>query len=991
MKKFPSLVLALVMTMSLVTVSAGAKDFTDDSSINYKEAVDVISAIGIVDGYADGSFGPDGALTRGAAAKIICNLILGPTTASLLSASTAPFKDVPTTNVFAGYITYCAQQGIINGYGDGTFRPSGTLTGNAFMKMLLGSLGYDSSIEGYTGSNWTVNVIKQAAGIGLDDGNDEFVGSKAVTRQEAALYACNMLKAVMVEYDAKTTVNVNGATVTIAGDKASPVRWQTGVNNDGNIGAADGFIQFAEQYFDRLTLRGTTDDFGRPSNEWTWKGVKVGTYPKNAVATYTADTTLGTIYADLGMTSKDEEAEIYVDGVQADELAEVSRNNDLKVSKVVFNKDAAANDPDRTCQVGNGTLIEAYRDDSTNDVTIVCINTYVAEVNKVVAASGNKPAYITLTELVAEKGNGYKSPLKSNDEFETTDFASDDVVLFTYADGEIQSVKAAESTEGELTRREVTKNVTLGENLYSFSNKYSVENTESSLNVGSSYEAYLDEYGYVIYMKETEYNIQDYAFLRGLDSSSSAFGTDKAALWTYEGKGATVNLVKDYRNDSTDPLNGYADGSPEALIGNSTSRIVLAREASSGNYRLKALKTISFQSNDNTSVFEMKNGVARIKLGTGDSDGNTYVYADNRTQVVIGTYNKTNGTNETPVYGGVTAPTITWHAYTGTDSMPTIERLASPEGGNTGNGGVKVSYYARSNGVATIMFIVVDQDEYKVTGGNNDVVFFSPESASKYVWDANNDYYTFSGVVNGEIVTDLKVEESLTNTILTYNKNTTYTGAKDPGAFDLAFTNVSYEDGVITDWDDITDDTYDGSFVATGVNKLSNGNLQLGYSAGNYGSAGTYVVSSNVKVFFIDDNGVITEGSMSGVRRSDEDIATVVLRDGQITYLFVQQYWDDENSNTPPVTPSPLTVALNGSLSNGTAMSFDLTGGSANSKYEITVTQVNASTGVSFEIFNTTITRNASATQTITGPSATTGFMYVVYVNGSIALTTPVC
>ena len=33
MKKFLSLVLALVMTMSLVTVSAGAKDFADDSKI----------------------------------------------------------------------------------------------------------------------------------------------------------------------------------------------------------------------------------------------------------------------------------------------------------------------------------------------------------------------------------------------------------------------------------------------------------------------------------------------------------------------------------------------------------------------------------------------------------------------------------------------------------------------------------------------------------------------------------------------------------------------------------------------------------------------------------------------------------------------------------------------------------------------------------------------------------------------------------------------
>ena len=95
MKKFLSLVLALVMTMSLVTVSAGAKDFTDDSEITYKEAVDVISALGVVDGYSDGDFRPDDVLTRGAAAKIICNLILGPTTASALAASTAPFKDVP--------------------------------------------------------------------------------------------------------------------------------------------------------------------------------------------------------------------------------------------------------------------------------------------------------------------------------------------------------------------------------------------------------------------------------------------------------------------------------------------------------------------------------------------------------------------------------------------------------------------------------------------------------------------------------------------------------------------------------------------------------------------------------------------------------------------------------------------------------------------------------------------------------------------------------
>ena len=65
MKKFLSLVLALVMTMSLVTVSAGAKDFTDDSSITYKEAVDVMSAAKVIDGYAEGDFRPTNTLTPG--------------------------------------------------------------------------------------------------------------------------------------------------------------------------------------------------------------------------------------------------------------------------------------------------------------------------------------------------------------------------------------------------------------------------------------------------------------------------------------------------------------------------------------------------------------------------------------------------------------------------------------------------------------------------------------------------------------------------------------------------------------------------------------------------------------------------------------------------------------------------------------------------------------------------------------------------------------
>ncbi len=107
MKKFLSLVLALAMTLSLVTISAGAKDFADSDELSgerYEEAVNVMSEMGIIDGYASGDFQPQGTLTRGAAAKIIACMMLGKTTAEALGTQAAPFKDVPAGSTFAGYI-----------------------------------------------------------------------------------------------------------------------------------------------------------------------------------------------------------------------------------------------------------------------------------------------------------------------------------------------------------------------------------------------------------------------------------------------------------------------------------------------------------------------------------------------------------------------------------------------------------------------------------------------------------------------------------------------------------------------------------------------------------------------------------------------------------------------------------------------------------------------------------------------------------------------
>ena len=299
MKKFLSLVLALVMTMSLVTVSAGAKDYADADDIKYVEAVDVLSALGVLEGDENG-FRPNDTLKRSEAAKIIAALNLTPKTAAGLSADTAPFADVAKSHWAAGYIAEGVDSGIIAGVGDNKFAPDAELTGYAFLKMLLVSLGYDAAVESFTGANWSVNVAKLADELELTDGNDDFVGSKAVTREEAALYALNTLKAETVTYDGK------GSNITIG---------------DVVINTAAGEIKYGDTFMkknynkklDCYTVIGeedekeaVTDEFGRPSIYWEYDGEPIGYYADAAdyVLVAKKDTTMKKLIEDNKLEKK---------------------------------------------------------------------------------------------------------------------------------------------------------------------------------------------------------------------------------------------------------------------------------------------------------------------------------------------------------------------------------------------------------------------------------------------------------------------------------------------------------------------------------------------------------------------------------------------------------------------------------------------------------------------------------------------------------------
>ena len=208
LKKILALVLALVLSLSLVTIASGA-DFNDADEIELTEAVDVMTTIGVLEGHNTGDFAPQGTLTREQAAKIITYMLLGEN-AERLSVSSTSFSDVAADRWSAADIEYCTTLGIIAGNGDGTFGPTKALTGYAFAKMLLTALGYKADAENLTGTGWTVNVSRLALQIGLDDGIEGITWSDPLTREQAAQMALNAIKTPLVQYDDGVTVIVNG-------------------------------------------------------------------------------------------------------------------------------------------------------------------------------------------------------------------------------------------------------------------------------------------------------------------------------------------------------------------------------------------------------------------------------------------------------------------------------------------------------------------------------------------------------------------------------------------------------------------------------------------------------------------------------------------------------------------------------------------------------------------------------------------------------------
>lgn len=181
--------LIITLTIAGTVLTVGAASFSDVSDTDYyASAASLLKEFSVLDGYPDGTFKPQNSITRAEMAAIVCRLIAKDEEASLLAGETE-FLDVASDNWATGYINYASSTGIINGDGDGNFRPGDQVKYEEAIKMVVCALGYGEDVEPDP-EDWSAGYIKLAEDKGI---TKNLIGQKGVaaTRGDIAVMAYN--------------------------------------------------------------------------------------------------------------------------------------------------------------------------------------------------------------------------------------------------------------------------------------------------------------------------------------------------------------------------------------------------------------------------------------------------------------------------------------------------------------------------------------------------------------------------------------------------------------------------------------------------------------------------------------------------------------------------------------------------------------------------------------------------------------------------------
>jgi len=560
-KKTMAILLVLSLALSLApavaaNVSPDEAGYSDEDDIIHKEAVEVLSALRIMEGNPDGSFAPKRSVTRSEAAAIIARMMLTRDAADALTVTTPPFSDVAFSHWANRYISYCVARGIVVGKPDGTFAPNAPVTAAEFAIMMMRALGIGDP-DRWVGQTWKIFAMLDGINYGILTAESNFEND--ASRDETAQYTLNGMMRGKVEERKSTwflvmaTEVAAGRPVGIIGNEYHTVAAANQAALEENEGAVNG-VNYTLVPFQKteeisvgsvayvvhgLSWEIKADIFGRPGQRvWTRSDSTVAvTMTSEPVRTYTVAVTEATLYRDLSLTENVTDAVRFNNGIRTENV-NIRRSNNTTVTGS-----------------GRGTITEVYHID--DKYTIVVVETWFGEVERVETGTFAARDTVFITPASVKPSASFALGAIA-----TTGFAVGDKVLYTATSSDrgatfvVRSISLA--TEETVTPQSwSTTSFRAGGKTYNYSKNFIKVVSNANPHI-----IWLDDFGYVLDV-DAPPAIPNYAYvIRSVEYSNE--GDDwtatetirRAELLLRDGKTVTVNLAVAYEvddKDTTDP------------------------------------------------------------------------------------------------------------------------------------------------------------------------------------------------------------------------------------------------------------------------------------------------------------------------------------------------------------------------------------------------------------------------------------------------------
>ena len=699
LKKVLSLVLCVAMLLSVMVMGTGAVTLTDSEDISpqYREAAEVLTGMGIINGYEDDSFKPQQSITRAEVATMIYRAATSDVTDSQtgLYVDYDKFTDVTADDWYAGYVNFCGNAELIKGFEDDSFRATENVTGYQVLAMILRAVGYDQNGE-FTGTGWEIRTASTAQSLGILKNVQEATLGSAATRELVAELIFQALNVPTVTY--------------------MPA-----------IGYVEGNETLGEQEFD-LTQSAYTaiDEWGRPGYEWYADSNNNNTLNDN-------ETVYATIEAVADAT--------YTEAVTECDIAADTNVTGNVTYPVTVNGQSAINyevqATDTVQKIGaQGRLTEVYYNyDGEGSDAIIMIDTFLAYVDDVDDATFDANNHLRTSasiDLVVYDGTSNGRVLTLTNGSTNYDYAVGDMVLVN-AYTSNANVTGSGSITGAQDSGEIVGLADSIVGAQTVIHHNDGQHTISGTTYDDAAELHLDQAGTET-VNHTWY-FDQYDNLIGVTdiATTYSYGTIKDIQWVnptgadgyaqatmvyMDGSEQTQTIAS--INDFDTAYNatytpGYVDGTNIYV---STTK--QDNYAQFGGVHMYQIETNSDGSLDLTTTYELQNATVRTGISIISNDSDSF-YTNSATQYLV-----KSGSGATATYTPMTG-------YTNIDTYGTAT----------------VDYaVVDENGFAQYVYITGTPDRATSSG-----LFYLSTNAYREVLDVENgntvDYYELTGYVDG--------------------------------------------------------------------------------------------------------------------------------------------------------------------------------------------------------------------------------------------------